>query len=80
MRLGRQLNDHNLGLSGNPESLAALGEKLDLWNFEASHYVRVGLSNEVGVYLGNVIVQFVEGSRWTVWPNGYLVSLALDVR
>lgn len=35
------------------------------------------LGNEVGIYLGNVIVQNVAGSRWRIWPNGHPV-IALE--
>ncbi|HUY17512.1 MAG TPA: DUF6278 family protein, partial [Acidimicrobiales bacterium] len=31
------------------------------------------LSNEVGKYLGSVIVNHVDGSQWKVWPNGHPV-------
>ncbi|MHB2029775.1 MAG: DUF6278 family protein [Acidimicrobiales bacterium] len=64
-------NEHGLVLDDEPESLAALDEHLDSWNADALHHGKVDLSNEVGIYLGTVIVKHVDGSQWGVWPNGH---------
>jgi hypothetical protein len=50
-----------------------LDERLDSWTSDPSHYGKVDLSNEVGIYLGAVIIKHVAGSSWTVWPNGHPV-------
>jgi hypothetical protein len=31
------------------------------------------LGNEIGLYLGTVIVRNVLGARWHAWPNGHPV-------
>jgi hypothetical protein len=71
--LRRWSSDHGLVLDDEPESLAKLDECLDSWNSDQSHHGEVDLSNEVGVYLGTVIVKHVAGSKWKVWPNGHPV-------
>ena len=65
--------DHGLALDDEPESLALLDQRLDSWNSDPSHHGKVDLSNEVGKYLGSVIVNHVDGSQWKVWPNGHPV-------
>jgi hypothetical protein len=71
--LRRWATDHDLILDDGPESLTKLDEHLDSWNSDSSHHGKVDLSNEVGKYLGVVIVKHVPGSQWTVWPNGHPV-------
>jgi hypothetical protein len=58
-------------LSNEPDALATLDDVLDVWATDPS--IGPLLANEVGVYLGNMIVGNVEGARWTVWPNGHPV-------
>jgi hypothetical protein len=65
--------EHGLALNDDPESLVLLDQRLDSWNSDPSHHEKVDLSNEVGMYLGNVIVKHVDGSKWRVWPNGHPV-------
>jgi hypothetical protein len=62
-------------LSNEPDGLVALDGALDEW--AADPFIGPNLANEVGVYLGNMIVGNVQGARWTVWPNGHpVVGLA----
>jgi Family of unknown function (DUF6278) len=71
--LRRWSRDHGLVLDDGPESLATLDARLDSWNSDPSHHGAVDLANEVGMYLGGVIVRHVEGSSWRAWPNGHPV-------
>jgi hypothetical protein len=71
--LRRWSNDHNLALDDEPESLAELDGHLDSWNADPSHHGKVDLSNEVGKYLGAVIIKHVAESSWVLWPNGHPV-------
>jgi hypothetical protein len=67
--------ERNVHLSNEPDALATLDGVLDEW--AADPNVAPQLANEVGVYLGNMIVGNVRGARWTVWPNGHpVVGLA----
>jgi hypothetical protein len=71
--LRRWSSEHGLELDDAPESLTLLDERLDIWNSDHTHHGRVDLSNEVGIYLGTVVINSLEGSRWRVWPNGHPV-------
>lgn len=62
---------HDLVLDDTPESLPALDRLLDAWSAEPDISPRLG--NEVGLYLGSVIVKCVHGAAWHVWPNGHPV-------
>jgi uncharacterized protein DUF6278 len=64
---------HELTLDDSPASLSELNECLDSWNSDETHHGKVDLSNEVGIYLGTVIIKNVEGSKWRAWPNGHPV-------
>jgi hypothetical protein len=64
---------HGVVIQDDAQSLELLDAHLDEWNADPSHYDNVDLGNEVGTYLGNVIVMNVAGTRWRVWPNGHPV-------
>jgi hypothetical protein len=64
---------HGVALNDDPEGLEALDSHLDVWFADSSHHFHVSLANEVGIYLGNVIVKSVTGAQWKVWPNGHPV-------
>jgi hypothetical protein len=68
-------SSHGLLLDDGPESLLELDRHLDSWNSDSSHHDAVDLSNEVGIYLGTVIIAHVNDAKWTVWPNGHPVVL-----
>lgn len=70
-RLQQWLVDHDLPLSYDREGLACVEARLDGWR--ADPLIRPQLDNEVGTYLGSVIVASVPGAVWTVWPNGHPV-------
>lgn len=77
-RLRQWSSDHGLTLDDEPDSLALLDLRLDSWNADPSHHGKVDLSNEVGKYLGSVIIKHVPGSSWTAWPNGHPVIRLLS--
>jgi hypothetical protein len=54
-----------------PETLAVVDGLLDGW--AADPEIGPQLVNEVGLFLGSVIVRVVAGARWQVWPNGHPV-------
>jgi hypothetical protein len=64
---------HDVVLTDDLVSLEILDAHIDDWNADPSHHGFVDLGNEVGIYLGNVILANVAGSRWHVWPNGHPV-------
>jgi hypothetical protein len=69
---------HGLILNDDPEKLDALDQELDEWNSDSSRHAKVDLPNEVGAYLGNVIVKNIVGSHWKLWPNGHPVIRLLS--
>lgn len=60
-------------LTDDLASLEILDAHIDNWNADPIHHDFVDLGNEVGIYIGNVILGNVVGSRWRVWPNGHPV-------
>jgi hypothetical protein len=58
-------------LEETPETLAVVDGLLDGWAVDPEIGPRLG--NEVGLFLGCVIVRVVAGARWHVWPNGHPV-------
>jgi hypothetical protein len=58
-------------LTEDPAGLEDLDGHLDEWSADPSHDEHVDLGNEVGIYLGNLIVKNVAGAQWKVWPNGH---------
>jgi Family of unknown function (DUF6278) len=64
---------HDVILTDDVASLEILDAYIDEWNADPSHFGLVDLGNDVGIYLGNVILGNVVGSRWHVWPNGHPV-------
>ena len=68
---------HGVVLADDAAGLEDLGVHLDEWSADPTHFEQVDLGNEVGIYLGNIIVQNVTGAQWKVWPNGHpVISLA----
>jgi hypothetical protein len=64
---------HGVVLTDDLASLEALDLHLDQWSADSSHHEHVDLGNEVGIYLGDVIVKDLVGASWKVWPNGHPV-------
>jgi len=64
---------HGVALTDDPECLEALDSRLDEWYADPLHFETVDLGNEVGEFVGNVIVSNVAGSHWRAWPNGHPV-------
>lgn len=55
-------SQRGVALADDAESLSALEDNLDAWSAEPR--MCHGLGNEVGLYLGTVIVKHVPGARW----------------
>jgi len=72
-RLRQWSLEHGVDLTDDVAGLEVLDAHLDVWNADPSHHERVDLGNEVGIYLGNVILKHVADSQWHVWPNGHPV-------
>jgi len=79
-RLRQWSIDHGVVLDDDAQSLELLDAHIDEWNSDPSHYESVDLGNEVGTYLGNVILENVPGARWRVWPNGHPVIVLASGR
>ena len=62
---------HGLALNDEPDSLTALDQRLDGWGAEPE--IGPTLANEVGTYVGTVIVKTRPGAAWRAWPNGHPV-------
>jgi hypothetical protein len=68
---------HGVVLNDDAQSLELLDAHIDEWHADPSHFESVDLGNGVGIYLGNVILNSVAGSRWRVGPNGHpVIALA----
>jgi hypothetical protein len=68
---------HGVVLADDSAGLEDLDVHLDEWSVDPTHFEQVDLGNEIGIYLGNVIVKNVPGAQWKVWPNGHpVISLA----
>ena len=70
-RLAAWLSVQGRSLEETPETLAVVDDLLDGWSTDPEIGPR--LVNEVGLFLGCVIVRVVTGARWQVWPNGHPV-------
>ena len=70
-RLQQWLADQDEPLSHDSRGLARVEARIDGWR--ADPLIRPQLGNEIGTYLGRVIVASVPGAVWTVWPNGHPV-------
>jgi hypothetical protein len=76
-RLVRWSLSQGVVLADDPTGLEVLDLHLDEWAANPTHYEHVDLGNQVGIYLGNIIVKHVTGAKWKVWPNGHpVISLA----
>jgi len=68
---------HGVVLADDSAGLEDLDVHLDEWSVDPTHFEQVDLGDEIGIYLGNVIVKNVTGAQWKVWPNGHpVISLA----
>ncbi|WP_127782836.1 DUF6278 family protein [Rhodococcus sp. X156] len=63
------LAERGQALTGSTDDLVLVDSALDDWVQDPE--IAPALDNEVGMYLGDVLVQHVEGARWHVWPNGH---------
>ena len=72
-RLHQWALDHGVDLTDDLASLELLESHLDEWNGDQDHFEHVDLGNEIGVYVGNVILAHAQDSKWRVRPNGHPV-------
>jgi hypothetical protein len=66
-----------IALSGVPDDLLLLDQEI---GEQPRDPVLTKLANEVGLFLGTMIINNVEGARWRVWPNGHPVVLTASGR
>jgi Family of unknown function (DUF6278) len=66
--LRAQAEGRGVALDDTADSLEALDQLLPRWRDDPE--VLPWLGNDVGLYLGTVIVRTVGGAAWQVWPNG----------
>jgi hypothetical protein len=84
VRLRQWSLEHGVEITDDLAGLEILDAHLDDWNADPVHHGRIDLANEVGIYLGNVILNNIEDSQWKVWLDGHPVialksGRALDV-
>ena len=79
-RLRSWSHSHGVVLADDPAGLEDLDQHLDDWSADPSHHEYIDLGNEVGTYLGNVIIKNIAGAQWKVWPNGHPVILLASAR
>jgi hypothetical protein len=72
-RLKNWSASHGVVLADDPAGVRDLDDHLNEWSADPTHYEHVELGNEVGIYLGNVIVKNVTGAHWKLWPSGHPV-------
>ena len=60
-----------LDLQVSASGLQTVDAMIDEWRDDES--IAPALSNEVGLFLGDVLLHEVSGSHWHVWPNGHPV-------
>jgi Family of unknown function (DUF6278) len=64
-------------LTDDLAGLETLDAHLSEWLADPTHYDHVDLGNEVGIYLGNVMVKNLTDAKWKLWPNGHpVIALA----
>ena len=67
-RLRELASGQGLTLADDPDSLAVLDRHLDAWNTEPP--IHPFPEQDIGCYVGTVIVSHARDARWSVWPNG----------
>ncbi|MFQ6148315.1 DUF6278 family protein [Streptomyces seoulensis] len=69
--LRAQAAEADVRLDESAASLEALDQMLPGWRDDAEKVSDLG--NDVGLYLGTVVVRTVPGAVWELWPNGHPV-------
>ena len=70
-RLTKWMRAAGLDLQVSAYGLQAVDAMIDHWQDDPT--IAPALSNDVGVFLGDVLIHEISGSRWHVWPNGHPV-------
>ncbi len=65
-----------LELEVSAAGLQTVDAMVETWRDDPS--VAPGLTNDVGIFLGDVMVHEISGARWHVWPNGHPVIRLAD--
>lgn len=77
-QLSRWLADRGGILTYATEGLLLVDAAIAQWREDPD--ITPTLGNEIGLYLGAVIVGQVPGVRWQVWPNGHPVVRLVTLR
>lgn len=70
-RLTGWMTAAGLDLEVSAAGLQSVDAMVDRWRDDPT--IAPALSNDVGVFLGDVLLHEIRGSRWHVWPNGHPV-------
>lgn len=70
-RLTEWMRAAGLDLQVSASGLQTVDAMIDYWRDDRT--IAPALSNDVGVFLGDVLLHEISGSRWHVWPNGHPV-------
>lgn len=70
-RLAGWMRAAGLDLHVSASGLQAVDAMIDHWQDDPT--IAPALSNDVGIFLGDVLLHEVNGSRWHIWPNGHPV-------
>lgn len=77
-RLADWMSAAGLDLQVSAAGLESVDTMIDTWRDDLT--VVPQLANEVGVFLGDVLLHEIPGARWLVWPNGHPVIHLPDGR
>ena len=69
---------HAVALTDDLSSLVELDQHLNAWKVDST--ISPTLQNEVGLYVGSVLVRRIIGARWHIIPNGQPVVALIDGR
>jgi hypothetical protein len=70
-RLSDWMTGAGLDLVMSDAGLRIVDAMIDRWLDDPT--IAPGLTNEVGIFLGDVIFHEISNARWHVWPNGHPV-------
>jgi len=77
-RLAGWLSAAGQTLRYDANGLAVVEASIDSWHGNSD--VAPMLANEVGTFLGTVLVKVVDGASWHVWPSGHPVVRVIPKR
>lgn len=77
-RLAGWLSEAGQTFRYDANGLASVEASIDSWNGNSD--IAPMLANEVGTFLGTVLVKVVDGASWHVWSNGHPVVRVIPKR